>query len=69
MFTKTKIRDFANDLGMDSKEITAILKKYAPGNRSVQSALSEEEADYLLAVITQSRAVENLDAYFSMKKP
>ena len=69
MLAKTKIRDIANDFSLKPKDITGILERLSAANRSSQTVLSDDEADFLFSEITKQFAVESFMDYFSMPKP
>ena len=44
---KYKVKDVANDLGVQNKKITEILSKYCGVNKKTMTALDESELDVI----------------------
>ncbi len=64
---KIKINDFAKNFDMKGKDIVEILKPVFGDNYKTVTALGDEETVYLLEVLTQKHAVNDLSAYFAMQ--
>ena len=64
---KYKVKDVANDLGVQNKKITEILSKYCGVNKKTMTALDESELDVIFEVITQENKVDSFDSYFAAR--
>lgn len=62
---KYRVYEVARDLGVASKDITGILKKYLDEEKKHMTALNEEELSVILEYYTQNNQVESLNNYFS----
>ena len=69
MTTKTKISNFAKDIGVKSKDIVELLKENGIEGKSTSSALEHEELNIILQHYTLGSKVDDLGAYLSSKKP
>ena len=65
MIVKYKLSEVAKDLGMDSKEIIALLLGQNEEPKKTSSMLYEEELNFLFEKLTRQFAVKTLDAYFA----
>lgn len=68
MTTKTKISNFAKDIGVKSKDIVELLKENGIEGKSTSSALEHEELNIILQHYTLGSKVDDLGAYLSSKK-
>ena len=64
---KYKVKDIANDLGVQNKKITEILQQYCGVTKKTMMSVSEEEIDVIIDVVTREKAVENFDSYFAAR--
>ncbi|MEE1263032.1 translation initiation factor IF-2 N-terminal domain-containing protein, partial [Ruminococcus sp.] len=64
---KYKVKDIANDLGVQNKKITEILEKYCGVSKKTMMALTESEIDVIIDVVTRENAVQNFDKYFAAR--
>ena len=62
--TKYKVHELAKDFALPTKEVLDILAGVF-GEKKSQTALEEEEIDYIFDAITQSNQVKSFDAYFA----
>ena len=65
MLIKYRVHEVAKDLGVPSKEIIEILKKYLGEEKKHMTALTEKELNIIFEYYTQKNQVENLDEYFA----
>ena len=65
---KYKIHDFAKDIGAKSGDVIEVLNKFEVKERAHSTALTMEEADYLLNYYTKATQVENFDAFLDGAK-
>ena len=65
MIVKYKLSEVAKDLGMASKEISEILKKYGKAPKSNSQALSEQELNIVFDVVSQKNQIESLEQVFA----
>ena len=64
---KYKVKDIANDLGVQNKKITEILEKYCGVSKKTMMALTESEIDVIIDVVTRENSVPNFDKYFEAR--
>ena len=64
---KYKVKDIANDLGVQNKKITEILEKYCGVSKKSITALTESEIDVVFDVVTRENAVQSFDSYFAAR--
>ena len=64
---KYKVKDAANDLGVQNKKITEILSEYCGVTKKTMTTLTEGELDVIFDVITNENKVESLDSYFAAR--
>ncbi len=72
MSTKYKLHELAKDLNIDNQEVINILAKQFEGAKKASTALTDEEANYVLECYSQSHQVDSLDDFFKKineKKP
>ncbi|MDR0222123.1 MAG: translation initiation factor IF-2 [Oscillospiraceae bacterium] len=67
MEQKIKLRDAANDLGIEPTEIIAIVKEYFGVEKKAAGMILPAELNVVLEKITSSREVESFEEYFSEK--
>ncbi len=67
MMIKYKVKEVATDLGLQTKDIIAVLKEYCGVDKKAMTALEENELDVVFDYFTQKNAMENLDAYFAVR--
>ena len=65
MMIKYRVNEVAKDLGVTSKEIIEVLSKVNDTPHKSQTALTEGELNAIFEKYTQTRQVENFDAYFA----
>ncbi len=63
---KTKVSDFAADLGLSAQEVIDMLKSDKPKKPS--SSLNEQEMNSILEQYTKAHQVENFDAYYANRR-
>lgn len=71
MMIKYRIHEVAKDLGIQSKEIIALLNKYfedGQAARNHMTSLTEKELDLIFNHYTQQNQVESLSDFFAMAK-
>ncbi len=66
MMIKYRVSEVAKDFGVPSKEVIELLGKYTDTPKKSATALTEEELDLVFEHFTQTRQVENFDAYFAL---
>ena len=54
---KYKVKDIANDLGVQNKKITEILEKYCGVTKKTMMSLTESEIDVIIDVVTRENSV------------
>ncbi|MBQ2212217.1 MAG: translation initiation factor IF-2 N-terminal domain-containing protein, partial [Ruminococcus sp.] len=64
---KYKVKDIANDLGVQNKKITEILEKYCGVTKKTMMSLTESEIDVIIDVVTRENSVQNFDKYFEAR--
>ena len=64
---KYKVKDIANDLGVQNKKITEILEKYCGVSKKTMMSLTESEIDVIIDVVTRENSVQNFDKYFEAR--
>ena len=64
---KYKVKDLANDLGVQNKKVSEILEKNCGVAKKAASAVTDEEFGVIIDVITQQTRVESLDSYFALR--
>ena len=64
MSKKYKLHDLARDLNVPNQEIISILEKQFEGPKKSMTALTDEEANYVLEAYTQSHQVNSFDEYY-----
>ena len=64
---KYKVKDIANDLGVQNKKITEILEKYCGVTKKTMMSLTESEIDVIIDVVTRENSVPNFDKYFEAR--
>ena len=69
MMMKYRVHEVAKDLNVPNKFVIDLLQKYCDETKKHMTALTEEELDLVLESFTQSRKLENLDAYFADNQP
>ena len=72
MSTKYKLHDLAKDLNVQNQDIINILADKFEGQKKAMTALSDEEANYVLEHYSQQNQVPSLDDFFKKvneKKP
>ncbi len=69
MATKTKISNFAKDIGVKSKDIVELLKANGIDGKSTSSSLEHNELNIILQHYTKISTVDDIGAYLSLKKP
>ena len=72
MVTKYKLHELAKDLNVQNQDIIDILNGQFEGTKKAMTALTQEEANYVLEYMTQKNQVGSLDEFFSKvneKKP
>ena len=65
MTVKYRVTDLAKDFGLSSNNITDILLRLSDTPKKSQTALSEDELDFVIDVITAEHQAESFDAYFA----
>lgn len=72
MSTKYKLHDLAKDLNVQNQDIINVLAGKFEGQKKAMTALSDEEANYVLEHFSQQNQVPSLDDFFKKvneKKP
>jgi translation initiation factor IF-2 len=72
MSTKYKLHELAKDLNIENQEVINILAKQFEGAKKASTALTDEEANYVLECYSQSHQVDSLEDFFKKvneKKP
>ena len=69
MTAKTKISNFAKDIGVKGKDIVELLKKNGIEGKSTSSSLEHDELNIILQHYTLESKVDDIAAYLSSKKP
>ena len=67
MVLKYRVYEVARDLGVASKEIIELVKKYTGHEKKHMTALEPLELDIILDYYTQKNQVENFDEYFATR--
>ena len=67
MVLKYRVYEVARDLGVASKEIIELVKKYTGHEKKHMTALEPSELDIILDYYTQKNQVENFDEYFATR--
>lgn len=67
MVLKYRVYEVARDLGVASKDILELLKKYLGHEKKHMTALESDELDIILDYYTQKNEVESFDEYFATK--
>ncbi len=62
---KYRVHEVAKDFGVNSKEIVAILEKYAEKPATTQKVLEERELSIVFDYLTQHNQVESIESVFS----
>ncbi len=65
MMMKYRVHEVAKDLGVGSKDVVELLKKYVGEEKKHMTALTEDELNIVFEYYTQQNQVENFDAYFA----
>lgn len=68
MLIKYRVHEVAKDLGVTSKEIIEVLRKYVGEEKKHMTSLTEKELNIIFEYYTQKNQVENLDEYFASAK-
>ena len=66
-FVKYKVKDVATDLGMNAKDITAIMKEHFEAPRSSSQVMTDEQLNVVFDVITQKNQISSLDEVFAAR--
>lgn len=64
---KYKIHEVSKDLGVSSKEVIEVVKKYCGKAKKSMTALEEDELNVVFDYFTQKNNMESLDAYFAVR--
>lgn len=67
MVLKYRIHELAKDLGVKSKEITELVKKYTGCEKTHMASLEPKELNIILDYYTQKNEVKSFDEYFATK--
>ena len=67
MVLKYRVHEVAKDLGVNSKEIIGLVKKYTGHEKKHMTALESLELDIILDYYTQKNEVESFDEYFATR--
>ena len=65
MNNKYKVSDLAKDLGLTSKDISALVQKLTGAEKKSGATLNEKEIGMVFDAVTRENSVENFDAYFA----
>lgn len=65
MIKKYRVHEVAKDLGVASKEIIEVLKKYLGEEKKHMTSLTENELNIIFEYYTQKNKVESFDEYFA----
>ncbi len=63
--TKYAVRDVAKDLGLNSKDVIALLADYSDVPKKSVTSLTDDELNIVFEYYTQKTAVTDLNAYFA----
>ena len=64
---KYKVKEFATDLGVTTKDVIKVIKDYCGSDKKAMTALSEEELNVVFDWFTQKNAVADFNAYFAVR--
>lgn len=64
---KYKIHEVSKDLGVSSKEVIEVVKKYCGKAKKSMTALEEDELNVVFDYFTQKNNMESLDSYFEVR--
>lgn len=64
---KYKIHEVSKDLGVSSKEVIEVVKKYCGKAKKSMTALEEDELNVVFDYFTQKNNMESLDSYFAVR--
>ncbi|MBR1535076.1 MAG: translation initiation factor IF-2 [Ruminococcus sp.] len=67
MMIKYKVKEFATDLGVTTKDVIKVIKDYCGSDKKAMTALSEEELNVVFDWFTQKNAVADFNAYFAVR--
>ena len=64
---KYKIHEVSKDLGVSSKEVIEVVKKYCGKAKKSMTALEEDELNVVFDYFTQKNNMESLESYFAVR--
>ena len=64
-FVKYKIREVASDLGMQAKDISAIVEQYFEKPKSTAQALEEDQLNLVFDLLTQRNQIDSVEVVFA----
>ncbi|MGN0557909.1 MAG: translation initiation factor IF-2 [Acutalibacteraceae bacterium] len=64
---KYKIHEVSKDLGVSSKEVIEVIKKYCGKAKKSMTALEEDELNVVFDYFTQKNNMESLEPYFAVR--
>jgi len=62
---KYRVHEVSKDLGLQNKDISEVLKKYATEPKNHMTALTDEELDIVFDYFTQKNALSSLAEFFA----